>query len=315
VPCWGQAWTGAGAYRGDVSANSIGEYLRARRELVRPDEVGIPDSGRRRVAGLRRDELALLAGISTEYYTRLEQGTDHHPSAQVLDALARALRLDADATAHLHELAAPIATRRRRTRRSEQVSPSVHQLLNSWSANPAFVSGRYMDVLAANPLMTALSPMYSPGTNVLRAAFLGSAVNDLFCDPQDRLENVVSALRASAGPDVDDPQLTELIGELSLKSDDFRRLWARHDVKPHVGAGVHRMQHPQVGDLELHYDKFHLAGADRQMLTVYQAKPGSRSEQALTLLATIASDQPDRTRGRAQDVDGASRVGVAREGE
>ncbi|MDT3445120.1 helix-turn-helix transcriptional regulator [Pseudofrankia sp. BMG5.37] len=286
--------------------NSIGEYLRARRELVRPDEVGIPDSGRRRVAGLRRDELALLAGISTEYYTRLEQGSDHHPSAQVLDAIARALRLDTDATAHLHELATPTTARRRRARRSEQVSPSVRQLLNSWPANPAFVQGRFLDVLAANPLMTALSPMYTPGHNILRAAFLDSAVSDLFCDPEVRLENVVSALRASVGPDVDDPQLTDLIGELSLKSADFRRLWARHDVKPHVGTGVHRMQHPQVGELELHYDKFHLAGADRQMLTVYQAEPGSRSAEALTLLATIAADQQHRPVGRATDIDADS---------
>jgi transcriptional regulator with XRE-family HTH domain len=272
-----------------VSTNSIGEYLRARRELVRPDEVGIPSSGRRRVAGLRRDELALLAGISTEYYTRLEQGSDHHPSAQVLDSIARALRLDADATAHLHDLAAP-AARRRRARRPEQVAPSVRRLLNSWPGNPAFVQGRFLDVLAANPLMMALSPMYTPGRNILRAAFLDSAVSDLFCDAEVRLENVVSALRASVGPDVDDPQLTELIGELSLKSADFRRLWSRHDVKPHPGGGVHRMRHPQVGELELHYDKFHLAGADRQMLTVYQAQPGSRSEQALTLLATISQE-------------------------
>jgi transcriptional regulator with XRE-family HTH domain len=274
-----------------VTVNSIGEYLRARRELIRPDEVGISDSGRRRVTGLRRDELALMAGISTEYYTRLEQGTDHHPSAQVLDAIARALRLDMDATAHLHELATPTTARRRQARRTEHVTASVQQLLDSWPGNPAFVSGRYMDVLAANPLMTALSPMYTPGRNVLRAAFLHSAVSDLFCEAEDRLENLVSALRASAGPDVDDPQLTDLIGELSLKSADFRRLWARHDVKPHTGTGVHRMQHPQVGELELHYDKFHLAGADRQMLTVYQAEPGSRSAEALMLLTTIAADQ------------------------
>jgi transcriptional regulator with XRE-family HTH domain len=274
-----------------VSVNGIGEYLRVRRELVRPDEAGIPDSGRRRVPGLRRDELALLAGISAEYYTRLEQGSDHHPSGQVLDAIARALRLDADAAAHLHELAAPTPARRRRPRRPEQVNPSVRQLLNSWHTNPAFVQGRFLDVLAANPLMTALSPMYTPGRNILRAAFLDSAVSELFCDADVRLENVVSALRASVGPDVDDPQLTDLIGELSLKSSDFRRLWARHDVKPHVGTGVHRMQHHQVGELELRYDKFHLAGADRQMLTIYQAQPGSRSEQALTLLATIAADQ------------------------
>jgi transcriptional regulator with XRE-family HTH domain len=280
----------------------MGEYLRARRELVQPDEVGLPDRGRRRVAGLRRDELALLAGISTEYYTRLEQGSDHHPSAQVLDAIARALRLDADATAHLQELAAPATARRRRPRRPEQVAPSVRQLLDSWPATPAFVQGRFLDVLAANPLMRALSPMYTPGRNILRAAFLGSAVSDLFCDADVRLGNVVSALRASVGPDADDPQLTDLIGELSLKSADFRRLWARHDVKPHVGTGVHRMQHPQVGELELHYDKFHLAGADRQMLTVYQAQPGSRSEQALALLATIAADQGHPS-GRAGGID------------
>ena len=112
---------------------------------------------------------------------------------------------------------------------------------------------------------------------------------------------MVSALRASVGPDVDDPRLTELIGELSLKSPEFRRLWARHDVKPHTGGGVHRMQHPQVGELELHYDKFHLADADRQMLTIYQAAPRSRSEQALKLLATIAADQQQHSLNRAHD--------------
>jgi transcriptional regulator with XRE-family HTH domain len=306
VPRQGQAGTREGDYRGGVSVNGIGEYLRARRELVRPDEVGIPDSGRRRVAGLRRDELALLAGISTEYYTRLEQGSDHHPSAQVLDAIARALRLDADATAHLHELATPSTARRRRGRRPERVTPSVRRLLDSWPANPAFVTGRFLDVLAANPLMTALSPMYTPGRNILRAAFLDSAVDELFCDAEVPLQNIVSALRASAGSDLDDPQLTDLIGELSLKSADFRRLWARHDVKPHAGTGTHHMQHPQVGELELHYDKFHLAGADRQLLTVYQAQPGSRSEQALSLLATIAADQQQRPAQRTRDIGATS---------
>src|ERR1700712_1062530 len=123
-----------------MTTNLIGEYLRARREQVRPEAVGLVDRGRRRVPGLRRDEVALLAGISTEYYTRLEQGTDHHPSAQVLTAIARALRLDADATAHLHELAAP-APRRRRPRRPEQLAASVRQLLGAWPANPAFVQG------------------------------------------------------------------------------------------------------------------------------------------------------------------------------
>jgi transcriptional regulator with XRE-family HTH domain len=243
-----------------------------------------------------------LAGISAEYYTRLERGSDRHPSAQVLDAIAQALRLDADAAAHLHELAGPTA-RRRRSRRPEHVSPSMQQLLDGWHSNPAFVVGRFMDVLAANPLSQVLSPMYTPGRNVLRAAFLDSAVGELFYDADDRLDNIVSALRASVGPDDDDPRLTELIGELSLKSADFRRLWSRHDVRPHVGGGVHKMRHPQVGELELHFEKFYVAGADRQMLTVYQAEPGSRSEQALTLLATIAADQQQGPDGRAHDVD------------
>jgi transcriptional regulator with XRE-family HTH domain len=236
---------------------------------------------------LRRDELALLAGISTEYYTRLEQGSDHHPSAQVLDSIARALRLDADATGHLHELAAPATARRRRARRPEQVAPSVRQLLDSWHANPAFVQGRFLDVLAANPLMTALSPMYTPGRNILRAAFLDSAVSDLFCDADVRLENVVSALRASVGPDVDDPQLTDLIGELSLKSSDFRRLWARHDVKPHVGTGVHRMQRsPPISNTQRKHPR-HRCGYRRHQLMRMACRRSAR--QALDAAPNPAS--------------------------
>jgi transcriptional regulator with XRE-family HTH domain len=277
-----------------VSGNGIGEYLRARRELLRPEDVGIPAGSRRRVAGLRRDELALLAGISTEYYTRLEQGTDSHPSEQVLDAIAGALRLDVDGAAHLRQLAAPVAVPRRRHRPPERTAPGIDLLLESWPGNPAFVQGRYLDVLAANPLMQALSPMYTPGRNILRSAFLESAIDELFDDPEVRLANVVSALRASVGADVGDPQLVELIGELSLRSATFRRLWARHDVKPHPGNGIHRLHHPQVGELELRYHKFRPAGADRQLLTVYQAEPGSRSEQALVLLASIAAKEPEQ---------------------
>jgi transcriptional regulator with XRE-family HTH domain len=272
-----------------MADSKIGDYLRARRELVRPEEVGITDSRRRRVPGLRRDELALLAGISTEYYTRLEQGRDHHPSAQVLDAVARALRLDDDATAHLHDLAAP-ALRRRRPRRPEQVAPSVLRLLMSWQSTPAYIQGRYLDILAANPLATALSPMYTPGVNILRAAFIDDYVRQLYYDWQARTASTVAGLRALVGPDVDDPHLTDLVGELSVKSEHFRQLWSRHDVRPQPGGGTHRMHHPQVGDLELRYDKFDIAGTDHQRLVIYQAEPGSASEQALTLLATIAYD-------------------------
>jgi transcriptional regulator with XRE-family HTH domain len=144
--------------------NLIGEYLRARRELVRPEEVGIPDfGGRRRVHGLRREEVAMLAGVSSDYYVRLEQGRDQHPSQQVIDALARALQLDDDATAHLHRLATPPTRRRRKTPRREKVPAGILQLIESWSQTPAYVHGRYMDVLAPNPLATALAPYYAKG--------------------------------------------------------------------------------------------------------------------------------------------------------
>ncbi|HXP58464.1 MAG TPA: helix-turn-helix transcriptional regulator [Streptosporangiaceae bacterium] len=268
-----------------MAAGWLGEYLRARRALVTPADAGLPATGRRRVPGLKRGEVAALAGISAEYYTRLEQGHDRHPSAQVLTAIARALRLDEPSTAHLLELAAPAPCGRRRPRPPERVPPTVARLLDTLPLHPAYVQGRYLDVLAANQLMTTLSAMYRPGTNMLRAAFIDRMVDDLFSDPETRLSNAVSGLRALAGPDVNDPQLAELVGELSVKSADFRRLWSRHDVLPQAGEGIHRLHHPVAGDLELRYDKFLLAGDVRQMLVVYQADPGSRSEEALTFLA------------------------------
>jgi len=275
-----------------MAAGSLGEYLRARRALVTPAEADIPQTGRRRVPGLKRGEVAMLAGISAEYYTRLEQGHDRHPSAQVLTAIARALRLDEPSTAHLLELAAPAPRGRRRPRPPERVPLTVARLLDTLPLHPAYVQGRYMDVLAANQLMTALSSMYRPGANILRAAFLDRAVDDLFTEPENRLRNAVSGLRALVGPDVNDPQFAELVGELSVKSAEFRKLWSRHDVLPQAGDGVHRMHHPIVGDLELSYDKFILAGADRQMLVIYQAEPGSRSADALTFLAGMRASAP-----------------------
>ncbi|MFI5956307.1 transcriptional regulator [Cryptosporangium sp. NPDC051539] len=236
--------------------------------------------------------------------------TRARPSAQVLDAVARALGLDRTATSHLHDLAdptrpeptrpdptrpdptrpdptrpGPAPRRRRAPRRAERLRPSVARLIDSWD-NPAYVHGRYLDVFAANRMAVALSPILRPGTNVLRAAFLDPAAQAL--GAQDSLAGLVGMIRAAAGPDVDDPLLTELVGELSVRSEDFRRLWARHDVRPHPGAGAHLVRHPQVGELELHLDKFAVAGDEDQVLVVYQAEPGSRSAQALSLLATLA---------------------------
>ncbi|GID30540.1 helix-turn-helix domain-containing protein [Paractinoplanes brasiliensis] len=281
--------------------NLIGEYLRARRELIRPEDVGLLDNGHRRVPGLRRDELAMLAGISTEYYTRLEQGRDRRPSAQVLDAVARALGLDEDATAHLHALGAPEAPRRRHPSR---VRPGVQLLLDAWPGTPAYVQGPFQDVLAANRLAVALSPVFAPGGNVLRTVLLDPEAQEFLPGWQGRIGSLIAALRAAAGPDADDPRLTDLVGELSIKSDVFRRLWSRHDAKPHPGGGIHHMRHPIVGDLELHYEKFAVTDADRQLLVVYRAAPGSPTADALALLAALTDEAAGRPAART-----ASRTG------
>jgi transcriptional regulator with XRE-family HTH domain len=276
-------------------ASLVGEYLRARRELVQPDEVGLADNGHRRVPGLRRDELAMLAGISTEYYTRLEQGRDRHPSAQVLDAVARALRLDDDAAGYLRQLAAPSGLRSR-PHRPERVRPGIEQLLDSWSATPAYIQSRHMDVLASNRLAAALSPMFTPGANILRSMFLDGTAQDLLEEWQAKVGNLVAGLRAQAGPEVDDVRLAGLVGELSVKSELFRRLWSRQDVRPLVGEGVHHLHHPLVGDLVLRYEKFGVVGTTGQLLVVYHADPESRTEQALSLLSSMAPT-PDVAHG------------------
>jgi transcriptional regulator with XRE-family HTH domain len=278
------------------ATNVIGEYLRARRELVQPEEVGLPNLGRRRTPGLRREEVAMLAGVSADYYIRLEQGRDQHPSAQVLDALARVLQLDEDATAHLHGLAQPPAQRRRRGSRPERPPAAIVELMMSWPATPAYVFGRYLDVLAANPMATALAPWFTPGENLVRGAFLDPRRRELRPDWERSLGGTVAALRANVGPDIDDPRLTELVGELSLRSEEFRQLWARHDARP-KGTGTTTLHHPQVGRLELSYTKFPIPDTDRQTLSIYHAAPGSASERALAVLATttVREREPERT--------------------
>lgn len=276
----------------DDAENRIGRFLRARRELVRPEEVGIPDHGRRRVPGLRREELAMLAGVSADYYVRLEQGRDQHPSEQVLDALARALRLDDDAAAHLHELARPAPRRRRRAAaRIERVRPSLQRLMDAWSDSPAVVIGCRMDVLAVNDLSLAVTPSQRVGSNLVRLMFLDAGHQAMYPDFEKAAAGTVASLRAQVGPDLDDPLLHELVGELSLKSELFRKLWARHEVhaKTH---GTKTMVHPIVGELELDYESFSVNGADGQMLIVSHAAPGSASARALALLSSMAAVSP-----------------------
>jgi transcriptional regulator with XRE-family HTH domain len=277
------------------SENPIGEYLRARRELVRPEDIGLPDLGRRRVPGLRREEVAMLAGVSADYYVRLEQGRDQHPSDQVIEALGRALQLDDDGVAHLRQLATPTARRRRAPRRPERVPAGILELLGSLHETPAYVYGRYLDVLAANPLATALVPYYRVGVNLVRASFLDPQIDETH-DRDRATKTSVAALRALTGPDVDDPRLEELVGELSVRSERFRKLWARHDVKP-KRSGRSRIDHPQVGPLDLGYEKLPIADADRLTLVLYHAEPNSKSAQAVSLLAstTVAGEAPTAT--------------------
>jgi transcriptional regulator with XRE-family HTH domain len=269
-----------------ATSSGLASFLRARRELLKPADVGLPDRERRRVEGLRREEVAMLAGISTEYYLRLEQGRDHQPSEQVIDGLARALQLDEDAAGYLRELARP-APRRRRRSVPERFDPAVQALIDTWPRTPAFVVNRNMTIIASNRLARALSHFFTPGVNLLRAAFLESEMRVLYRDWDKFTTRMVPFLRAVLGAEPPDRELVELIGELSIASKRFATLWARHDVKLR-STGPAAFYNPQVGALDLHYTILHLHD-QRQMIVTYHADPGSPSEESLCLLTSLTS--------------------------
>jgi transcriptional regulator with XRE-family HTH domain len=276
------------------SENRLGEFLRARRARVLPSDAGLPEDDRpRRVAGLRREELAQLAGVSTNYIVRLEQGRDRHPSPSVLDALASALALDDAATAHLHQLGTPTNERPRGGHRrppADTVAPAVRRVLERLDDLPVSVMNRFGDVLANTPLAAALMPGLPAGVNAYRATFLDPAVRELFGDGWDRIaRSVVAGLRAVSADASGDPRLVDLVGELSLESEVFRRLWARHDVRPRVGRGTTVLHHPQVGRVELAWEKLDISGSPGQILVIHQPEPGSASERALVLLASLTA--------------------------
>jgi transcriptional regulator with XRE-family HTH domain len=275
------------SYNGEVTrSNALGEYLRARRELVDPADAGLRVLGGRRTPGLRREEVATLAGISADYYLRLEQGRDRNPSPQVLQALARVLGLDATATQYLLSLSAARPAAPRRPRR-EVVPTGIRQLLGVLEL-PAFVENRMFDVLAANRLATALSPALRPGSNRLRSVFLDPGERDLYPDWEQATGGLVASFRASLGADTGDPRIAQLVGELSLASEQFRRLWARHDVKALAGAPA-RIRHPQVGMLELRREKLPIGDSGGQLLVIYHAEPGSASARSLARLGSLAA--------------------------
>lgn len=281
----------------------LSEFLRSRRARLSPEDVGLPRFGRhRRVPGLRREELAQLAGVSVAYYTRLEQGNGRNVSAEVLDAIARALRLTDAEHAHLTHLAKPKQLKKKSSARTVHVRPAMQQMLDSLDGVPAYVTGRRADILAWNRMAAALfgdwGDLQPHERNWARLVFLKPSYRDLFVDWQGKATDVVSYLRMDAGCHPDDPKLSALVGELSVKSEEFRRLWATHDVKE-KSFGVKRIRHPLAGELTLSFEHLKTADAE-QSLIVYHAEPESPTAEALQLLANWGTDAT-RTGTRVSD--------------
>ncbi|MFD5269996.1 helix-turn-helix domain-containing protein [Streptomyces sp. NPDC058335] len=272
----------------------LSEFLRTRRARLKPEDVGLPDFGRhRRVPGLRREELAQLAGVSVAYYTRLEQGNGRNVSAEVLDSIARALRLTDAEHAHLTHLAKPKQHKKKPTTRSQQVRPALRQLLDLMDGVPAYIVGRRSEILAWNRMAAAVfgdwGELPVAERNWARLVFLRPDYRDLFVDWEQKAIDIVCTLRMDAGCYPDDPRLSALVGELSVKSEDFRRLWATHDVKE-KSYGVKLLHHPLVGDLSLNFEGFQLLGESEQSMVSYHADPDSPSAEALRLLASWGAD-------------------------
>ncbi|MEV0233075.1 helix-turn-helix transcriptional regulator [Nonomuraea sp. NPDC050786] len=268
------------------SRTLLGEFLRARREITTPAQAGLLDVGPRRTPGLRREEVAMMAHVSTDYYIRLEQGRERNPSERVLSALARVFGLTPEATAHMHALAHPMLRTRRPPAR--RVSADLRTLIGGWSGTPALICDGLMNVLAANSLADALYGGFEERDNLLRMIFLDPAARAFYPEWEKSARSKVAHLRLVAGSQLDDPRLAELVGELSVKSPDFRRLWARHDVFPKV-AEIKHMRHREVGELELTCEVFSVNGSDGLQLITLLAQPGSPSEEALRLLGSLAA--------------------------
>lgn len=277
--------------------NEIRDFLTTRRAKITPEQAALPIyGGNRRVSGLRREEVALLAGVSVDYYTRLERGNLNGVSESVLDALARALQLDEAERAHLFDLArAANATARTRRRPPQpKVRPPVQRILDSMTSAPARVRNGRLDHLAANRLGYALyAPLItSPArpANNARFTFLDSRSRDFYRDWERTANDIVAILRGEAGRNPYDRDLTDLVGELSTRSEDFRVRWAAHDVRFHR-TGVKQLHHPVVGDLDLTYEAMDLTADEGLTMLVYTAEPDSRSRDSLDLLASWAATE------------------------
>jgi transcriptional regulator with XRE-family HTH domain len=287
------------------AASELSEFLTSRRARITPHQAGLPSYGRRRVPGLRREEVASLAGVSAEYYKRLERGNATGASDQVLDALADALKLNDAERAHLFDLAraaSPAGPRRRRRPVGQSVRPVMHRILDSISA-PAAVSNMHCDYVAANQLGRALyAPMFKSREqppNSARFTFLDRSAQEFFIEWENAARDVVAVLRSRAARNPYDRALSDLVGELSTRSDAFRTWWAAHNVRYHQ-TGTKRLHHPIVGDLELAYEVMDISADTGLRLTIFTAEPASRSEDALNILASWAAT-PDQLRDEHAD--------------
>ena len=287
------------------TSNDIAEFLTSRRANITPEQAGLPTYGRRRVPGLRREEVASLAGVSIEYYRRLERGNVSGVSDIVLEALARALQLDEAERAHLFDLAraaGPFAPRPKRPAQ-QRVRPVVRRILDA-IATPAIVRNARVDYLAANASGRALyAPLFESReqpANSARFTFLDPAAVDFYCDWDRVADDLVAHLRSEAGRNPYDRGLSDLVGELSTRSAEFRARWAAHNVRFHR-AGTKRLHHPLVGDLALSYETMELAADAGLNVSIYTPEPGSASEDSLRLLMSWAATPDQHARARQTD--------------
>lgn len=280
----------------DGPVTELGEFLRSRRDRISPDDVGINSYGRRRVPGLRREELAQLAGVSVTYLTRLEQGQSQNASDAIIDALAGALQLNADERTHLYTLAHPVPAKRPQASNPEVANPGAEQLLHSMSDVPALLLGRFNDILAWNHaghlLLAGHLDRNAPSDaydrpNQMKLLFLDEHTRDLYVDWAGEAAHAVASLRYVAAQFANDRRLAALVGELSMNSPEFARLWAGHDVRLCM-SGSKRFRHPAIGELELGYEILHLPGNDGQRILTHTAAPDSASFAALRLLTSAA---------------------------
>jgi transcriptional regulator with XRE-family HTH domain len=278
----------------------IREFLTSRRGRITPEQAGLNTYGSRRVPGLRREEVAVLAGVSVPYYTRLERGDMHGVSDSVLEALSHALHLDEAEREHLFDLARaarPSAAAPRRRRAAKQpIRPSVQHILDAITGAAAFVRNDRLDILAANGLGYALySEMFARQNhpaNTARFIFLDPRSRDFYPDWNKAANDTVAVLRAAAGRDPYDRCLSDLVGELSTQSEEFRTRWAAHNVRQHI-TGIKHFHHHVVGDLSLTYDRLDLVADPGLTIFTYTAEPGSRDEDTLRLLGSWATTQPE----------------------